>query len=310
MDPLAEGPGGRGRKARDPAAAGTRRPRGRDEVRCEGPARRPGARVGAGVGRPRRGRRGLQAASARACGIEVAQRRPLRSGACRGRRLPALVRGARAGPRGLASAGDRSRSSRPRWSPRWTRRSGTVTRSAGPSSWGPAACRRGSAPLRAGTASSTDGSARRMLSIPAVKAVELGSALEAARPRLARPRRDRARAGGRPAAPDQPRRGSRGRRHQRRRDPGRRDDEADLDARQRPRLGGPGDRAAARSAYESSDVRRCPRAASSPRPCWRSFSPTRSGDDRRRPMEDVLPARRAPGARPQLHSRAKVTRKP
>ena len=128
----------------------------------------------------------------RACGIEVAQRRALARR--RGRRgLAAILRDPREGPRRLAAARlRRARSSR-RWSPRWTRRRRAARRSAARSWWAP----RG-VPAGLGCYASWDRKldgriGQALLSVPAVKAVEFGSAIEASRgPGSRGARRDRA----------------------------------------------------------------------------------------------------------------------
>ena len=120
MGPLRGGRGRGGREAADDAPPRPRGPGRRNEVRRAGPARRPRARLGAGVGGARGRRRRLQAA---ALGMRHRgrERGPLgrRAPWTRRRRAPSPRSGACATTRRCAPSMPGSRSG---WSPRSTRR--------------------------------------------------------------------------------------------------------------------------------------------------------------------------------------------
>ena len=277
MGPFAVDPEARRGEAADPAAPGARGPGGRNEVRGERPARRPGARLGARVG----GAGGGRAPSAScSCGSAASRSAaasslsaPWWSGSPRSfaalekvredSPLRAIDAGAREanGRRGGRGEGE-GRDAR-RLDPRRGARSAGRPRSPSPP----------------GTASSTAASGQALLSVPAVKAVEFGGAIEASRGPGLGARTTRSRQGRRrqAPAPNQPRRRARGGRHQRRGPGRRRVHEAHLDARPGPGLGGPGDRRARSRRLRAQRRHRGRRpAASSPRPCWRSCWPTLS----------------------------------
>ena len=176
--------GGRPQQAADPAAPRPRRPRRHAEVRPRG--RPPGARArlrprDRGPGGPRRGRRPLPRAGLRHPARLAHRRRSARPS------VPADADAAdprrRRAARRRPGARLRPRRARPPWSPRSTPRRRTATPSAASSRCSPTACRRASARTSTGTASSTAQLAQALMSIQAIKGVEVGDGFETARRR-------------------------------------------------------------------------------------------------------------------------------